>query len=201
MDNYKIRVNNEAESQEAQELFEQLGYKIECYIPTDFPSWLVTANKGGYFWYSTSFPLISSLDSFKELTLPQLHDLVAQSKSNEQGLISGADALRAMAEGIEVEMHNSSNVEGYWYSLNDAKYTPSEILEGKQKNKPFKLTFRYKRTVKLEIEVPLPFKPNSEDEFKSAYRIQVGNKQIFWKTEADFLEATSQIQKILEHSK
>lgn len=96
MNNYKIKVNNEAESKEAQDLFEQLGFMWA----SDYPE------NGD--WYSHLYAEKSSCchlpiyvwnglgDKFQELTLPQLRDLVAQSK-NEQGLISGADALRALA--------------------------------------------------------------------------------------------------------
>ncbi len=249
MNNYKIRVNNEAESREAQELFFELGYKHKWDGAVVKESW----NKARFvyaedkiLWSGNCSDDFAECD-FQELTLPQLRDLVVlhrndiddanwetegddqiyqdssgksfifreqgwdelqhhemrqamwektkskpQTPENEQGLISGADALIAIGKGERVQ-----------YSFDDDKYWQNDIAN-------LKITdfggghyaFRLKpRTVKLEIEVPLPFKPNSEDEFKNAYRIQVGNKQIFWKTEADFLEATSQIQKILEHSK
>ena len=46
-----------------------------------------------------------------ELTLPQLRDLVAKSKPTEQGLIGGADALRALADGEFVGFEVASDVE------------------------------------------------------------------------------------------
>lgn len=81
MNNYKIKVNDEAESKEAQELFEQLGF-----------TWAGDHPENGD-WYSHLYAEKSSCchlpiyvwnglgDKFQELTLPQLRDLVAQSKS------------------------------------------------------------------------------------------------------------------------
>ncbi|VXA55358.1 conserved hypothetical protein [Acinetobacter proteolyticus] len=81
MNNYKIKVNDEPESKEAQELFKQLGYKIECFIPAGYPRWVATTDHGEDYWYSTGFCITATLDGCQELTLPQLRDLVAQSKS------------------------------------------------------------------------------------------------------------------------
>ncbi|MGQ1216113.1 hypothetical protein ACT4Z6_16220 [Acinetobacter baumannii] len=74
MDNYKIKVNDEAESKEAQELFFELGY-----------SWLCCGkyyNRIGNYTFITAYPDEMLLrmgwggDTDKELTLPQLRDLV-----------------------------------------------------------------------------------------------------------------------------
>lgn len=114
MNNYKIKVNNEAESKEAQELFFELGYKFEFFADIQacrqseafgFP-YFVQANEFGQILFA-----IGQLEKAKELTLPQLRDLVAQSKPTEQGLISGADALRALADGEEVLWRTKTNAE------------------------------------------------------------------------------------------
>lgn len=72
MSNYKIRVNNEAESREAQELFFELGYtwqhgKSYLTIGSDWTHLTV---------YSDGSLSMGFGDAEKELTLPQLHDLV-----------------------------------------------------------------------------------------------------------------------------
>ena len=78
MEKYKIKVNNKAESKEAQVLLEKLGYKPECFYSNErFPRWVETTDAGEEYWYSTGSPLGTSLNGFKELTLPQLRDLVA----------------------------------------------------------------------------------------------------------------------------
>lgn len=151
MNNYKIIVNNEAESKEAQDLFEQLGF-----------TWAGDHPENGD-WYSHLYAEKSSCchlpiyvwnglgDKFQEITLPQLRDLVAKSK-NEQGLISGADALRALADGKEVERKLGIG----W--CNDVKKMSAEtILHGvsELRIKP--------RTVKIELEIPAPFEPKEGD--------------------------------------
>ncbi|MCH7357633.1 hypothetical protein MMP61_19025 [Acinetobacter sp. NIPH 1958] len=156
MNNYKIKVNDEAESKEAQELFKQLGYKIECFVPVGFPRWVATTDKEEDFWYSTGFPLIASLAGFQELTLPQLRDLVAKSK-NEQGLISGADALRALADGenvqwISKDFHKWDDLDTW--NANTRNFLDEKcIIEGgfKYRLKP--------RTITLSLEIPAPFEP------------------------------------------
>lgn len=80
MDNYKIKVNDEAESKEAQELFFELGY-----------SWLGCGkyyNRIGNYTFITAYPDEMLLrmgwggDTDKELTLPQLRDLVVLKRND-----------------------------------------------------------------------------------------------------------------------
>lgn len=80
MDNYKIKVKNEAESKEAQELFFELGY-----------SWLCCGkyyNRIGNYTFITAYPDEMLLrmgwggDTDKELTLPQLQDLVVLKRND-----------------------------------------------------------------------------------------------------------------------
>lgn len=72
MNNYKIRVNNEAESKEAQELFFELGYAWrhgKSYLKISSGFTHLTA-------YSDGSLSMGFGDAEKELTLPQLRDLV-----------------------------------------------------------------------------------------------------------------------------
>ena len=158
MENYKIKVNNEAESKEAQELFFELGgdfyFGGKLYCNTHLG--LVTINKDG---------LMANLEldgfDYRELTLPQLRDLVAQSKSTEQGLISGADAKLAWAKGEDVQLRPK---------------TPSETwedLSGKHSLDIFEQVISYDfrlkpKTIKLELEIPAPFELK---EGEKAYRL------------------------------
>ncbi|MFI9938508.1 hypothetical protein [Acinetobacter baumannii] len=80
MDNYKIKVKDEAESKEAQELFFELGY-----------SWLGCGkyyNRIGNYTFITAYPDEMLLrmgwggDTDKELTLPQLQDLVVLKRND-----------------------------------------------------------------------------------------------------------------------
>ena len=75
-------------------------------------------------------------------------------KLNEQGLISGADALRALADGKEVERKLGIG----W--CNDVKKMSAEtILHGvsELRIKP--------RTITLNVEIPAPFEPKVGEEY------------------------------------
>jgi hypothetical protein len=74
----------------------------------------------------------------------------------QEGLISGADALRALADGKEVDFKCG----GSWRLLN-AKQQPLEILIDP------KVQFRLKpRTITLNgIEIPAPFEPKDGERF------------------------------------
>ncbi|MDV8150396.1 hypothetical protein R5L37_01270 [Acinetobacter pittii] len=84
MNNYKIRVNNEAESREAQELFFELGYK--WFISGKFSSHLnakfIFAKDDGRLQYETSNEVAFNEEEHQELTLPQLRDLVVLHRNN-----------------------------------------------------------------------------------------------------------------------
>lgn len=71
--NYKIRVNNEAESKEAQELFEQLGFEKTGFSCDEFPYYLATW-EGGF----SDYPLdsLNVSRARKQITLTQLRDMV-----------------------------------------------------------------------------------------------------------------------------
>ncbi|MDC5434173.1 hypothetical protein NRA52_12160 [Acinetobacter baumannii] len=88
MDNYKIKVKDEAESKEAQELLKQLGFQEEGLTDIDLPCYLATWDGGYADYYIDS---LSERKKREELTLPQLRDLVAQSKSNLREYLDSND--------------------------------------------------------------------------------------------------------------
>lgn len=141
MSNYKIKVNNESESGEAQELFKQIGCGVVNHIYNE--KGFIVASKGATNPLNFDYWCIVE----NEITLPQLRDLVAQSK-NEQGLISGVDALRALADGDYVE---------YW-----CEDLEQWVFMDMQNH--FKRKFRLKpRTITLNVEIPAPFEPKDGD--------------------------------------
>ncbi|MFK7219128.1 hypothetical protein ABBY91_17470 [Acinetobacter baumannii] len=79
MDNYKIKVKDEAESKEAQELLKQLGFQEEGFTGIGLPCYLATWN-GGYADYY--FGSLSEGRKREELTLPQLRDLVVLKRND-----------------------------------------------------------------------------------------------------------------------
>lgn len=212
MNNYKIKLNNEAESKEAQELFFELGYKKGVCTSGEYPATIVAVVESLHCdtpFYSRALSL--NHDAHKDyigLTLPQLHDLVAQSKLKEQGLISGADALRALADGETVEVKR----------IHDNEWKPAQIFGVSVFTDSETTSFRLKPcTVKLEIEVPAPFEPKVGDiyfivhpAFKSGYTCNTfvdteKHKEFVkygaWRTVEDIKIVVEQLRKIKEHSK
>lgn len=76
MENYKIKVNNEAESKEAQDLFEQLGFTWAGDYPENGDWYSHIYAENSYCCYLSPYVWSGLADTFKELTLPQLRDLV-----------------------------------------------------------------------------------------------------------------------------
>lgn len=127
-------------------------------------------------------------------------------------LISGADALRALADGKGVDVHESTYKNEVWFNLKDTKFTPAEILAEKVRDKPYKLSFRLKpQTIKLELELPKPFEPEEDchvyilDDGKTdgyrRYSYEVhgdkGNTFIgIWRTEEEIKQVVEQLRKI-----
>lgn len=82
MENLKIRVTNEAENKEVQELFFELGYEKGA-IADYYPSWIsnfheFTLQERKY----TSEPADHWLRACKEITLPELRDIVVLKRNN-----------------------------------------------------------------------------------------------------------------------
>ncbi|SSS43176.1 Uncharacterised protein [Acinetobacter baumannii] len=91
--------------------------------------------------------------------------IVWKRPTQDPALISGADALRALADGKDVDVHESTYKNEVWFNLKDTKFTPAEILAEKVRDKPYKLTFRLKpQTIKLELEIPAPFQPKEGEQ-------------------------------------
>ena len=203
MKEYKVVVKNNEEAEEVRNLFELLGYKKEsfhfnCYYPRS----VVTQYR--YEWLSTGHAC--DCENGEELTIQQLRDLVAQSK-NEQGLISGADALRALADGKEVELQVNGDIN--WHD--STQWTVGELLT-------FKGAFRLKpRTITLNIEIPAPFEPKDGDTywaFHPAFRCGYAESQYLdiskdkhkvrmqfgaWRTEAEIKQVVAALRGVLKN--
>ncbi|ELW9386425.1 TPA: hypothetical protein OXO77_003203 [Acinetobacter baumannii] len=82
MDNYKIKVKDEAESKEAQELFEQLGFKWAGDYPVDGDWYSHLYAENSNCCYLSPYVWGGLGDRFKELTLPQLQDLVVLKRND-----------------------------------------------------------------------------------------------------------------------
>ncbi|MBF6720467.1 hypothetical protein HN240_02445 [Acinetobacter baumannii] len=203
MDNYKIKVKDEAESKEAQELFFELGYvwaDTKCQTPMRFTTSCIYS---GFEDGELCRDYYDENPNHQQITLPQLRDLVAQSKLKDQGLISGAEAKLAWANGVDIQIKNVNCVN--WYDLDESKYN-LDIFDN------VRVDFRLKpQTIKLELELPKPFEPEEDchvyilDDGKTdgyrRYFYEVhgdkGNEFIgIWKTEDEIKQVVAQLRKI-----
>ncbi|MFP0995196.1 hypothetical protein ACLD0I_17375 [Acinetobacter baumannii] len=252
MDNYKIKVKDEAESKEAQELFFELGY-----------SWLCCGkyyNRIGNYTFITAYPDEMLLrmgwggDTDKELTLPQLQDLVvlkrndvkdathrdkrdesiyltsdkviyywqgewcksAINKSNDYEnyiansltpitqpqdptLISGAEALRALADGKEVEYNWINQKSSKWMLISEElkHFNLYEILSGTTEFGAIK--FRLKpQTIKVELEIPAPYKAKIGGRDDTSFVLNVGRHQYCYKTEEEYTKARDALEAVFD---
>lgn len=116
-------------------------------------------------------------------------------------LISGADALRALAEGREIE--GFSDAHEKWIPI--VYFTVQEVINGSYK-------FRLKpRTIKFEIEVPAPFEPKVGEKYfflssngygydETTFSNDDLDKEHLmygaWRTESDIIIVVEQLRKL-----
>ncbi len=127
--------------------------------------------------------------------------IVWKRTTQDPALIGGADALRALADGKEVEGFSEENEE--WIPI--GYLSVQEVVNGLYK-------FRLKpQTIKLELELPKPFEPEEDchvyilDDGKTdgyrRYSYEVhgdkGNTFIgIWRTEEEIKQVVEQLRKI-----
>ena len=148
---YKIKVNHEPENREAQELFFKLGYIWNTGLGPKYLDSKFLYAKNGILtkgWHGSPFDDSAN----KEITLEELRKLVCR---NENGLISGADALRALADGKDVEYLYGD----VWLSVVDEQVLITSITGNK-----FKFRLKPKTITLNGIEVPAPFEPKNNQQ-------------------------------------
>lgn len=141
--------------------------------------------------------------------------LVKKGEEKDPALISGAEALRALADGKDVQV-STEFTRSSWHD-DTATYTAKEILAEETAEtddyNSMKLFFRLKpQTIKVELELPKPFEPKDgetyyylkpsnawgfgcgewgDDSMQNEY-IQYGA----WPTKEDVLKVVEQLRKI-----
>ncbi|MEG2271497.1 MAG: hypothetical protein RSC05_04430 [Acinetobacter sp.] len=236
---YKIKVTTEAESKEAQELFNQILGLTDIFDVSS--KWVCS-----YYDAVLFYDLLPNYE-FKELTLPQLRDLVVLHRNDvsdathigkycgdfyvtsdgviygwndidawerssattmdiiepiNKELISGADALRALADGKEVEY----SFVGDWFDI-DLK---TELGIFHRTDAAFRLK---PKTITLNIEIPAPFEPkygdfvfvmdsSKADGWTSfIYQASMTHKVIYgaWRTEEEIKQVVSALRGALKN--
>ncbi|MDA3522123.1 hypothetical protein [Acinetobacter baumannii] len=247
MDSYKIKVNDEAESKEAQELFFELGLTKEDFDDYKFPYYVASYNDGEF----SNYILGSDTSGWEELTLPQLRDLVvlkrndvkdkthrdkrdesiyltsdkviyywqgewcksAINKSNDYenyiansltpitqpqdpALISGADALRALACGRLVQW--TSKDFPNWTDLDITNINAKNFIDEERiKSSGFK--YRLKpQTIKLELEIPAPCKAKIGGRDDASFVLNVGRHQYCYNNEEDYTKARDALEAVFD---
>ncbi|HAV3998535.1 hypothetical protein ORU28_13875 [Acinetobacter baumannii] len=236
MDNYKIKVNDEAESKEAQELLKQLGFQEEGFTGIGLPCYLATWD-GGYADYY--FGSLSEGRKREELTLPQLRDLVVLKrndvkdathedqygdkwlylderhyvylndqwdlpigefleryelkpilpvKKQDPALISGAEAKLAWAKGEIVEYFRKSRDE--WFEVKGNTFVSVFDTAEKLRIKP--------QTIKLELEIPAPYKAKIGGRDDTSFVLNVGRHQYCYKTEEEYTKARDALEAVFD---
>lgn len=116
MQNYKVRVNNELESEEVRGLFEQLGFSIGYWTETMHFPYFICSKRNGMF---SNYMIAVGFE--EELTIPQLRDLVVlHCNSVNDSTHTG------IGENNEVRVFISSNGDRYFWN-NETKKWLSEI--------------------------------------------------------------------------
>lgn len=112
MKNYKIRVNNEAESKEAQKLFVQLGYKLDSFFGKyeATTKWVLACADGSMGCASEGM----AKDTLKEITFPQLRDLVVLKRGDI------ADATHYQTIEPDSKFFVTSNSSVFFFDEDDA---------------------------------------------------------------------------------
>ena len=202
---YKIKVNHESENREAQELFFKLGYFGNTGLgPKHLDSKFLYA-KNGILTMGFDSDNFDDAEN-KEITLKELRKLVCR---NENGWISGKDALIALVDGRKVECwpETDQSIQKRWTEIKSLdEYKLSDFLEDKPR-----FEFRLKRqTITLNgIGIPAPFKPkegdkvwflddNSEFGYGSSMEYGKDIKSYFgwWRTESEIKKVVAALRSV-----
>lgn len=249
MQKYILKAEDQEITEEALELFQQLGYELG---KSDRSGMIFTQDGKAACDRLEFWNYYKNQDGCQELTLPQLRDIIVLKrndvkdathedqygdkwlylderhyvylndqwdlpigefleryelkpilpvKKQDPALIGGADALRALVDGKEVEGFSEENEE--WIPI--VYFSVQEVVNGLYK-------FRLKpQTIKLELELPKPFEPEEDchvyilDDGKTdgyrRYSYEVhgdkGNTFIgIWRTEEEIKQVVEQLRKI-----
>ncbi|KRI87842.1 hypothetical protein APC70_10150 [Acinetobacter baumannii] len=253
MNNYKIKVKDEAESKEVQELFFRLGAKrpdgtTNLYHSPSVFGLLVVEGLLNYVFADVVFRDSGA----KELTLPQLRDLIVLKRNDvkdathtcennfkyicienrwylmttdgwfqvsvnpkalkpiqtveavlnnldelreeykdyhqDQGLISGAEAKLAWAKGEIVEYFRKSRDE--WFEVKGNTFVSVFDTAEKLRIKP--------QTIKLELEIPAPYKAKIGGRDDTSFVLNVGRHQYCYKTEEEYTKARDALEAVFD---
>jgi hypothetical protein len=242
MDNYKIKVKDEASADEARDLFKKLGYHPDNSSYEPYVGWIAVFEDGSGSFYSHNM----NLGECVEITIAQLRDLVvlkrndindanweaeggdqifkdsndksfiyrsdgwdellrhemrqamwekpkAIAKPKDPALISGAEALADITK-----VQHAYDDRDVWYTTQYSTLTIPEILKGETSDGR-KINFRLKpQTIKLELEIPAPYKAKIGGRDDTSFVLNVGRHQYCYKTEEDYTKARDALEAVFD---
>ncbi|MDS7927631.1 hypothetical protein [Acinetobacter sp. V115_6] len=113
--------------------------------------------------------------------------VVWQRPTQDQGLISGAEAMIAALDDKEVEyrwVDGSCN----WRPFNDEDWSVEDLKSGTY-------SFRLKpQTIKLELEIPAPYKAKIGGRDDTSFVLNVGRHQYLYQNEDDYTKARNALE-------
>lgn len=127
-------------------------------------------------------------------------DILKLVDNKDPALISGAEALRALADGKDVQVKNE--LVNNWYD-DTATYTAEEILAEETAEtddyNSMKLFFRIKpQTIKLDLEIPAPYKAKIGGRDDTSFVLNVGRHQYCYKTEEGYKKARDALEAVFD---
>ncbi|MFA3416269.1 hypothetical protein KWD47_04485 [Acinetobacter baumannii] len=261
MDNYKIKVKDEASADEARDLFKKLGYHPDNSSYEPYVEWVAVFEDGSGSFYRHNM----NLDECVEITIAQLRDLVVLKRNDvrdathtcendfkyicidgrwhlmttdgwfhvsvnpkalkpiqtvqavlnnldelreeykdyhkDPALISGAEALRALADGKEVEYANSSLgcIRTNWLPVHPYQWSVSDIKHQASENNGGECRFRLKpQTIKVELEIPAPYKARIGGRDDTSFVLNVGRHQYLYQNEEEYTKARDALEAVFD---
>lgn len=194
MDNYKIHrihIKNSEASVEVQNLLINAGLKWNISKeprvehPYGYPIALYIR------WQEKEY--FCGYDSYAEnINLDELRQLVTAAPIQDQGLISGAEALKALLAGENV--HYSGYGEQDWdtaLNCNIGVFLKHE----KFPDFSFKIV---PRVIKLELEIPAPYKAKIGGRDDTSFVLNVGRHQYLYQNEDDYTKARNALEAVFD---
>ncbi|QXB47689.1 hypothetical protein [Acinetobacter seifertii] len=118
-------------------------------------------------------------------------DILWKRPTQDQGLISGAEAMNAALDGKEVEyrwVDGSCN----WRPFNDEDWSVEDLKSGTY-------SFRLKpQTIKLDLEIPAPFKAKIGGRDDTSFVLNVGRHQYLYQNEDDYTKARNALEAVFD---
>lgn len=157
----------------------------------------LTSDKVIYYWDAEW--LNSAINKSNDYENYIANSLTPITQPQDPALISGAEALRALADGKDVDVHEYTYKNEVWFNLKDTKFTPAEILAEKVRDKPYTLTFRLKpQTIKVELEIPAPYKAKIGGRDDTSFVLNVGRHQYLYQNEDDYTKARDALEAVFD---